>query len=270
MTQIQTHDRQPIVGVKDMLVVSSGKGGVGKSTISANLAVAMASAGRRIGLMDADVYGPNIPGMLGIEAKPTVDEASGSLQPPEAFGLKVISMGMLVDPGVPVIWRGPMLAKMMNQFLFQVNWGELDVLIVDLPPGTGDVQISLTQSAPLSGAAIVTTPSAIAVEDVRRGVQMFRQTEVPILGLIENMSTFACGNCEKEIAIFGEGGGQQVAAEFGIPFTGEIPLDPRVRSCADAGTPIVTAEPQLPASRSLMDIAERLLEALDAPSGSGS
>jgi ATP-binding protein involved in chromosome partitioning len=267
MTQIQTHDRQPIVGVKDMLVVSSGKGGVGKSTISANLAVAMAMRGRRIGLMDADVYGPNIPGMLGLEGKPTVDELSGALQPPEAFGLKVISMGMLVDPGVPVIWRGPMLAKMMHQFLFQVNWGELDVLVVDLPPGTGDVQISLTQTAPLSGAVIITTPSAIAVEDVRRGVQMFRQTEVPVLGLIENMSTFVCGACEKESAIFGEGGGLQVARQFEIPFTGQIPLDPRIRAAADAGTPIVSAEPQLPASKSLMEITDRLLEALDAEKG---
>ncbi len=249
-----------------MLAVSSGKGGVGKSTVSANLAVAMAAHGRRVGLMDADVYGPNIPGMLGLEGKPTADERTGRLQPPEAFGVRAISMGMLVEEGVPVIWRGPMLAKMMNQFLFQVDWGELDVLVVDLPPGTGDVQISLTQTAPLTGSLIVTTPSEIAIEDVRRGVQMFRQTDLPVLGLIENMSAFVCHKCGEESAVFGEGGGLETAERFGIPFMGQIPLDPLVRTAADAGTPVVLSAPDSAASRAVISVAERLLETFSSRS----
>ena len=225
-----------------MWAVSSGKGGVGKSTLCANLAVALAARPLRVGLMDTDIYGPNIPGMLGLDSsKPEIDEQSGRILPREALGVQCISMGMLIDPGIPVIWRGPMLAKMTNQFLFQVDWGELDVLLLDLPPGTGDVQISLTQSAPLTGSVIVTTPSEIALEDVRRGVQMFRQTEVPILGLIENMSHFICDSCHGTSAIFGEGGGRRTAEHFGIPFIGQLPLDARIRECADGGAPIVSA-----------------------------
>jgi len=169
-------------------------------------------------------------------------------------------MGMLIEAGVPVIWRGPMLAKMINQFLFQVDWGELDILLLDLPPGTGDVQISLTQSAPLTGSVIVTTPSEIALEDVRRGVQMFRQTEVPILGLVENMSHFICDNCQESSAIFGEGGGRRTAEHFDIPFVGQLPLDARVRECADGGTPIVSAFPESTAAIAIREIANSLLE----------
>ena len=264
MTQIQTHDRQPIPGVKDMVAISSGKGGVGKSTLSANLAVALARGGLRVGLMDSDVYGPNIPGMLGIESKPTVEPETQRIHPAEAFGLKAISMGMLVDAGVPVIWRGPMLAKMMNQFLFQVEWGEIDIMLLDLPPGTGDVQITLTQTAPLTGAVIVTTPSELAIEDVRRGVQMFRQSEVPILGLIENMSAFVCPRCNGSSAIFGEGAGEHRAREFDMPFLGELPLDPQIRTCADAGTPVVAAFPDAPVSLALSGIAENLRKTLEA------
>jgi ATP-binding protein involved in chromosome partitioning len=261
LTQIQPHDRQPIAGVKDTWAVSSGKGGVGKSTLCTNLAVALAAHPLRIGLMDTDIYGPNIPGMLGLDAaKPEVDEESGRILPREALGVRCISMGMLIEAGVPVIWRGPMLAKMINQFLFQVDWGELDILLLDLPPGTGDVQISLTQSAPLTGSVIVTTPSEIALEDVRRGVQMFRQTEVPILGLVENMSHFICDNCQESSAIFGEGGGRRTAEHFDIPFVGQLPLDARVRECADGGTPIVSAFPESTAAIAIREIANSLLE----------
>tara|TARA_Y100001960_G_C14606467_1_gene793511 strand:+ start:317 stop:1132 length:816 start_codon:yes stop_codon:yes gene_type:complete len=260
LTQIQPHDRQPIAGVKDTWAISSGKGGVGKSTLCANLAVALAARPLRVGLMDTDIYGPNIPGMLGLDSsKPEVDEQSGRILPREAFGVQCISMGMLIDPGVPVIWRGPMLSKMINQFLFQVDWGELDVLLLDLPPGTGDVQISLTQSAPLTGSVIVTTPSEIALEDVRRGVQMFRQTEVPILGLVENMSHFVCDSCQGTSAIFGEGGGQRTAEHFDIPFIGQLPLDARIGECADGGDPIVSALPESPAANAVRDIAASIV-----------
>ena len=218
--------------------------------------------------MDTDIYGPNIPGMLGLgSAKPEADEETGLILPREAFGVRCISMGMLVDPGVPVIWRGPMLAKMVNQFLFQVEWGELDVLLLDLPPGTGDVQISLTQEAPLTGSVIVTTPSEIALEDVRRGVQMFRQTEVPVLGLIENMSYFVCDHCEESSAIFGEGGGQRTAEHFSIPYLGALPLETRVRECADAGTPIVDAHPDSASAAALRRIAASLLDRASSPAG---
>ena len=257
-------DRQQIPGVKDMVAVSSGKGGVGKSTLTANLAVALAKRDLRVGLMDTDIYGPNIPRMLGLEGKAAIDEDSQRIRPGEVHGLKAISMGMLIDPGVPVIWRGPMLAKMVNQFLFQVDWGDIDVMGLDLPPGTGDVQISLTQSAPLTGAAIVTTPSELAVADVRRGLAMFRQSEVPILGLIENMGDFVCSSCGKTSAVFGESDGERRAKEFDVPFLGAVPLDTRIRSCADAGTPIVDALPDSPASCALNEVADRLLARLGA------
>ena len=259
MNTVQTHARQPIPGVKNMLAVSSGKGGVGKSTISVNLAVAMARQGLSVGLMDTDIYGPNLPGMLGLEGRPQMTPDNKRLLPLEAFGLKTISMGLLIDPGMPVVWRGPMLAKMMDQFLFQVEWGEIDIMLLDLPPGTGDVQISLTQDAPLTGALIVTTPSQIALEDVRRGVEMFRQAEIPILGLIENMSHFVCHKCGNPSAIFGEGGGASIAQGFQMPLLGQIPLEERMRASADAGTPLVTIAPDSPASQALERIAVELV-----------
>ena len=245
-----------------MLAVSSGKGGVGKSTVSVNLAVALSAAGQRVGLMDTDIYGPNVPGMLGISGKPQVDPDSGKIVPAEAHGLRVISMGMLVDAGVPVIWRGPMLAKMISQFLFQVDWGELDVLILDLPPGTGDVQISLTQDAPLTGAVIVTTPSQLALEDVARGVRMFQETQIPLLGLIENMGSFACPSCEGTSHPFGQDGGEDAAARFKMPYLGSIPLEPVVRADADAGTPAAIAHPDAPAAQAFHRIAAELLSRL--------
>jgi ATP-binding protein involved in chromosome partitioning len=258
MTQIQPHDRQSIPGVATVLAVSSGKGGVGKSTLSTNLALALSRAGQRVGLLDTDIYGPNIPGMLGLDTKPTVDPQTNHLLPCEAFGLKALSMGLLIDPGTPVIWRGPMLAKMVNQFLFQVEWGELDILVLDLPPGTGDVQITLTQTAPLTGALIVTTPSTIALEDVRRGVRMFRQSEVPILGIIENMSHFTCDKCGETTHPFGREGGQQTANSFNLPFLGAVPLDHQLQHGADAGVPAVLASPDSPGAIALKEIAEKL------------
>ena len=257
----QPHDRHPIPGVKDTIAISSGKGGVGKSTIAANLAVALARRGLEVGIADTDIYGPNIPGMLGVREKPQVTSDTQRLIPPEAHGLKVISMGLFVDLGTPVIWRGPMLAKMVTQFLFNVEWGELDVLLLDLPPGTGDVQITLTQSAPLTGAVIVTTPSPIALEDVRRGVEMFRQSEVSILGLVENMSYFECPGCATQTAIFGTGGAG-LAEMVDLPVLGRVPIETSLRECADSGAPLVATDPDSTAGSELDAIAGRLLDCI--------
>ena len=259
MSQNAVAERAPIPGIAHMLAVSSGKGGVGKSTLCANLAIAMGLTGKRIGLMDTDIYGPSIPGILGAKEKPQVEPDSNRIIPVVAHGVKLISMGLLMDPGSPVIWRGPMLAKMITQFLFNVEWGELDLLLLDLPPGTGDVQITLTQSAPLDGALIVTTPSEIALSDVRRGVQMFRQSEIPVLGLIENMSSFTCTNCGSESRIFGSGAGRETAAAFGIPFRGEVPLDPRLRECADEGRFIEDVTSDSSAGLAIKQLASDLL-----------
>ena len=262
LTQVQTHDRQPIPGVKETVAVSSGKGGVGKSTMCVNLAVALTAEGLRVGLMDTDIYGPNVPGMLGVSERPQVVEGTQTIRPVEAHGLSLISMGLFLEPGAPVIWRGPMLAKMVSQFLFSVDWGQLDILLLDLPPGTGDVQLTLTQMAPLTGAVIVTTSSTLALADVSRGVQMFRQTDVPILGLIENMSTFTCDSCGHESHPFGHGGGAAAARDFDIPFLGEVPLDPTLRNGADDGIPAFISQPQSPASQALRGICRGLLERL--------
>ena len=264
MTQVQPHNRQTIPGIKNMLAVSSGKGGVGKSTISVNLALALAQQGLRIGILDTDIYGPNVPGMLGLQERPTADPQSGLLQPCIVHGLKTLSMGLLIEPGIPVIWRGPMLAKMMHQFLFQTDWGELDLLILDLPPGTGDVQISLTQNAPLTAALIVTTPSEIALEDVRRGVKMFEQTEVPILGLVENMSHFICAACHQTSHPFGQDGGPRTAHTFALPVLGQIPLDGQMATGTTSGIPIVQAVPTAPASQALTALARQVNTALAA------
>lgn len=262
MNKTQTHDRRPIPGVKDMLAVSSGKGGVGKSTIATNLAVALARRGLRVGLMDSDIYGPNVPGMLGLTARPELAEDGQTLVPSQTHGLRTISMGQILERGAPVIWRGPMLAKMVTQFLYHVAWGELDLMVLDLPPGTGDVQITLTQTAPLSGALIVTTPSDIALEDVRRGAAMFRQTEVPILGLVENMSWFVCHRCGGTSAIFGEGGGARTAAQLGIPLLAQVPLDTRLRQASDTGTVFVDEAPDSPAAQALGTLADEVLARL--------
>ena len=263
MTQISTHDRKSIPGIRNMLAVSSGKGGVGKSTISANIAVALGIAGLRIGLMDTDIYGPNIPGILGSHDRPVSNPETGLIKPIEAHNIKFISMGLLVEDGSPVIWRGPMLAKMIHQFLSNVDWGELDILIADLPPGTGDVQLTLTQSAPLTGAIIITTPSAIALEDVRRGVEMFRQAEVPIFGLVENMSTFQCDACGHNEHLFGHGLTKSTAKELDIPFLCDIPLDITLRKCADEGLPAVIDQPSADGSQVITQLANDVIAYLE-------
>jgi ATP-binding protein involved in chromosome partitioning len=249
--------RQAIPGVRNILAVGAGKGGVGKSTTSVNLAVALARKGARVGLLDGDVYGPNVPQMLGLAASPEVDDDKRIL-PPEGFGIKVISMGMLVPPDQPIIWRGPMLHGAVQQFMRDVAWGELDYLVVDLPPGTGDVALSMAQSVPMAGAVVVTTPQAVSVSDVRKAVAMFRQLNIPLLGVIENMSYFVCGHCQERTDIFGNGGGRHMAEDLGIPFLGEVPIDTRVRAGGDEGQPIVAAAPDAPAALAFLDLASRV------------
>ncbi len=249
---------QAVAGVQTVLAVASGKGGVGKSTVATNLALALASMGRRVGLMDADVYGPSIPLMLGITEKAQSGEGR-RLIPIERHGLKVISMGLFVGEDTPIIWRGPMLTKLITEFLRNCEWGELDVLVMDLPPGTGDVQLTLTQQVPITGGVIVTTPQDVALADVRRGIQMFRQCNAPVLGLIENMSFHLCPGCGTRAELFGHGGGAAMAREMGLPFLGEVPLARAVREAGDRGLPIVAADPSSPQARAFHEIAERVL-----------
>ncbi len=249
---------QPIPGVQHILAVASGKGGVGKSTVSTNLALALAQLGRRVGLMDADVYGPSIPLMLGIEERGRPGEGR-RLLPAERHGLKVISMGMFLGPSTPVIWRGPMVTKLITEFLRNVDWGDLDLLVIDLPPGTGDVQLTLTQQVPITGGIIVTTPQDVALADVRRGIAMFRQVHAPILGVIENMSFHLCPGCGARAELFGHGGGAALAREAGLPLLGEIPLVRAIREAGDEGLPLVAAAPSHPQSRAFHEIAERVL-----------
>jgi ATP-binding protein involved in chromosome partitioning len=222
--------------IKKIIAVASGKGGVGKSTVAVNLAVALAASGAKTGLMDADIYGPSVPRMLGLSGKP--DVIDGKLQPHEAFGIKAVSMGSLVDQEAAMIWRGPMIQSALRQFLADVNWGDLDILVVDMPPGTGDAQLTMAQKVPLAGAVIVSTPQDIALLDARRAIQMFRQVNVPILGVIENMSVFTCPNCGHEEHIFGHGGAKADAERFGVPFLGELSLRLAVRESGDAGRPL--------------------------------
>ena len=249
--------RQQIEGIRNIVAVGAGKGGVGKSTTSVNLAVALALKGARVGLLDGDVYGPNIPQMLGIDKTPEVDREKRII-PPEAQGIKVISMGMLVPADQPIIWRGPMLHGAVQQFMRDVSWGELDYLVVDLPPGTGDVALSMAQSVPMAGAVVVTTPQGVSVSDVRKAVGMFRQLSIPVLGVIENMSYFVCGHCQERTEIFGHGGGRRMAEQMEIPFLGEVPIDTRVRSGGDEGKPIVSESPDAPAAKAFLDLASRV------------
>src|SRR5262249_32735208 len=237
--------RQQVPGIRNILAVGAGKGGVGKSTTAVNLALALKAKGARVGLMDTDVYGPNIPQMLGAHEPPQVS-GEKRMVPPEAYGLKVISMGMLVPPDQPVIWRGPMLHGAVQQFMRDVEWGELDYLVVDLPPGTGDVALSMAQSVPMAGAVVVTTPQGVSVSDVRKAVAMFRQLNIPVLGVIQNMSYFVCGHCQERTEIFGHGGGAQMAQDLSIPFLGEGPIDTRVRSRRGEGAPLRAARPRPP------------------------
>jgi ATP-binding protein involved in chromosome partitioning len=245
---------QPNLG--KILAISSGKGGVGKSTIAANLAVALAQAGFRVGIMDADVYGPNLPRMFGVNERPAV--LGGKIQPLEAYGVKLMSLGLLIERDAPAIWRGPIIMKIMNQFLRDVDWGELDYFIVDLPPGTGDAQLSLVQGTHVAGAVIVTTPQEVAVGDALRGAKMFERVGVPVLGVVENMSGFTDPDTGRRFDLFSSGGGQRLADEIQAPLLGTVPLQPHLAALADAGEPIVVAQPDSPAAVSLREIAENL------------
>ncbi|MBX9703747.1 MAG: Mrp/NBP35 family ATP-binding protein [Silvanigrellaceae bacterium] len=235
--QPQPSGKKPISGVKRIVAVASGKGGVGKSTVSVNLAISLHQQGYRVGILDADVYGPSLPMMLGIYEDPQVNEQN-KIIPPMAFGLKVMSFGFFAPAETAVIWRGPMIMKALQQFFWDVDWGALDFLIIDLPPGTGDAQLTLVQSIPLDGAVIVTTPQNVALLDAVKGIAMFRKTNVPILGVIENMSSFQCPTCHSETFIFGSGGAQSVSEKFEVPLLGHIPLVSEVRESGDAGEPI--------------------------------
>ena len=242
-----------------IIAVSSGKGGVGKTTVATNLAVALAAQGARVGLMDADIYGPNVPRMMGVDEPPPV--INEKIMPLIAHGVKVISLGFLIEKEQPAIWRGPIIMKIIGQFLRDVAWGELDFFIVDMPPGTGDAQLSLVQSTNVTGAIIVTTPQEVSVGDALRGAKMFQRVNVPVLGIVENMSWFECPHCGKPSALFGSGGGERLAATLELPLLGQIPLYPRVLEAGDQGQPIVVAEPASSAAKALTRIAERVREA---------
>jgi ATP-binding protein involved in chromosome partitioning len=255
-------DRTGVAGVKNILAISSGKGGVGKSTIAVNVAVALAQSGAKVGLIDADIYGPNTPTMLGLDnAKVTVQQGTQGevLEPAFNYGVKLVSMGFLIDPDQPVIWRGPMLNGIIRQFLYQVQWGDLDYLIVDMPPGTGDAQLTLAQAVPMAGAVIVTTPQTVSLLDARRGLRMFQQMQVPILGIVENMSYFVPPDMpDRQYDIFGSGGGEKTSKELGLPLLGCVPLEIPVRQGGDRGVPIVIDNPSSPSAQALMAIAQQI------------
>jgi ATP-binding protein involved in chromosome partitioning len=255
----------PDVGA--IIAVSSGKGGVGKSMVATNLAVALAQEGRRVGLLDADIYGPNIPLMFGEKRQPGVTGEPGSerIAPLEAHGVRLMSLGFMLDKDQPAIMRGPLISGILRQFLEQVAWGPLDYLVVDLPPGTGDAQLSLVQTIDLHGAVMVTTPQDVATGDVRRGVRMFEKVNTPILGLVENMSGFQCPHCGEGVDIFGRGGGEALAKDLGIPFLGRVPLDTQVREAGDVGEPTLRRSPDSPAGKALREVARALLASLEEP-----
>lgn len=259
-----------VPGVKHIIAISSGKGGVGKSTVATNLAVALAQSGAKVGLMDADIYGPNIPMMMGVIDPP--QKEGDKLKPAEAHGVKIISMAFFVPEDTAVVWRGPMVHTAIQQFFRDVLWGELDYLLIDLPPGTGDAQLSISQVVSLTGAITVTTPQEVALYDVRKGLMMFQKVNVPLLGIIENMSFFVCGHCGERTEIFSFAGGERAAQKYEIPFLGRIPLDPAIRECGDAGTPIVVADPASPQTRAFVEVAAALRQRVEGktsePSGS--
>jgi ATP-binding protein involved in chromosome partitioning len=253
---------QPLPGVTNIIAVGSGKGGVGKTTLSVNLAVALGKLGYKVGLLDADVYGPNVPLMLGTNAQP---KATGKerIEPIHAFGLKVISVGLLNPGDKPIIWRGPMLHQIIRQFLGSVEWGELDYLVIDLPPGTGDVALSLIQTVPLTGAVVVSTPSDVSLQDGRKAIEMFRQMKVDLIGVVENMSFFVCPHCSHEIDIFSRGGAERTAQQFGVAFLGAIQLDPELRKSGDTGNPAVLQGENSPHAKSLFDFTRRVIARVD-------
>ncbi len=260
----QAQPAKPLVpGVRSIVAVASGKGGVGKSTTAINLAFGLAGLGWRVGVLDADIYGPSIPRMAGASGRPSAPRG-GKLKPMESFGVKCMSMGFLVDEDAPMIWRGPMVQSALQQMLGDVDWGELDTLVVDLPPGTGDAQLTMAQRVPLTGAVIVSTPQDIALLDARKAINMFRKVDVPILGVVENMSYFCCPACGHRSEIFAHGGARACAEKYGVDFLAEIPLDPEIRVTSDAGRPIVISEPESPQARAYLGFAMTVRDKIEA------
>jgi ATP-binding protein involved in chromosome partitioning len=257
-----------IPGIRSIVAVASGKGGVGKSTVTTNLALALTQLGLKVGVLDADIYGPSQPRMLGISGRPTSPDGK-TLNPMENYGLKCMSMGFLVAEDTPMIWRGPMVQSALQQMLRDVEWGELDILVVDMPPGTGDAQLTMAQQVPLSGAVIVSTPQDIALLDARKGLNMFRKVDVPVLGIIENMSLFICPNCGHESHIFSHGGARREADRLGMEYLGEIPLDIEIRETSDSGRPVVVSRPETPNAQAFLAIATRVWEKVSAQIGAG-
>ena len=253
---------QPLPGVGAIVAVGSGKGGVGKTTLAVNLAIVLSKLGHKVGLLDADVYGPNVPLMLGLNAQPKV-LGDNRIEPLEAHGLKVISVGFLNPGDKPLIWRGPMLHSIIKQFLGSVVWGELDYLVVDLPPGTGDVALSLIQTVPLTGAIVVSTPSDVSLQDARKAIEMFRQMKVDLVGMVENMSYFVCPHCNHQTDIFSRGGAEKTAATFGVAYLGEVQLDPDIRKASDSGQPTVLAGEGSSSGKSLYDFARKVVTRVD-------
>src|SRR6266540_3931002 len=256
--------RQSLPGVKNVIAVGAGKGGVGKTTVAVNLAIALAKCGSKVGIIDADIYGPNVPIMLGMKSQLTNDGAK--IVPAEKYGLQVISMGFLTGDDAPIIWRGPMLHGALQQFFREVRWVDLDYLVIDLPPGTGDVALSLSQTVPVAGAIVVTTPQQVSLADSRRAVAMYKKLNIPPLGIVENMSYFVCTNCHHEADIFGHGGGEQMATDLGIPFMGRIPIYQTIREGSDSGVPLMISDPDSPAARAFMGAAERMAAQLSVAS----
>ncbi|HTI85834.1 MAG TPA: P-loop NTPase [Alphaproteobacteria bacterium] len=261
--------KAPLPGIKHVVAVASGKGGVGKSTVATNLAVALAKLGHSVGLLDADIYGPSQPRMMGISGRPTPSSDGKKMMPMVNYGVRCMSIGFLVKEDTPMIWRGPMVIGALEQLLRDVAWGEIDVLVVDMPPGTGDAQLTMSQRVPLAGAVIVSTPQDIALLDARKGIAMFRKVAVPILGIVENMSTFVCPNCGHESQIFAHGGARREAERLNVPFLGEIPLALPIRETSDAGQPIVASQPGGEHAKAFLEIAEKIWDQLAGASRTG-
>ncbi len=266
--QPKAPEKPEIPGIKSIIAVASGKGGVGKSTTTVNLALALQASGKKVGILDADIYGPSLPRLLGISGKP--ESADGKkLLPMENWGLKVMSMGFMVDEDTPMIWRGPMVMSALQQMMFEVEWGELDILVIDMPPGTGDAQLTVAQRVPLAGAVIVSTPQDIALIDARKGLNMFRKVEVPVLGIVENMSYFLCPGCGERSDIFGHGGARDTATELGVDFLGEVPLHMDIRKTSDAGQPITATEPDSEHAAIYRSLADKVIAKLSEPVSAG-
>ena len=266
MPRLSTHavqgELKPLANVRNIIAVGSGKGGVGKSTTAVNLALALRAEGARVGILDADVYGPSIPAMLGLSGKPESPD-NKSIEPMRAFGVEAMSIGFLVDADMPMIWRGPMATSALTQLFNDTRWGDLDYLLVDLPPGTGDIQLTLAQKIPVAGAVIVTTPQDIATLDAKKALKMFQKVEVAVLGIIENMALHVCSKCGHEEHLFGEGGGQRMAAQYGVPLLGSLPLDISIREQGDAGRPVVVSAPDSTVAQAYRQAARALVEQLE-------